>query len=219
MMAERSAISAPAAVGRLLSNGARYRCARYQNERVGTSNIERVTRTLPRLLLLAVALVVVAVCAPTGTATSGVTSSVLPPDPSNATFRIERDTVAIVNGRAEREAAPGSATKVTTTLADPRASGDVDGDGRLDTVVVLIYQPGGSGTLFYVAALLSTTAGVTTTPAVVLGDRIKVTGVKLDGRTIVVDVLDRSAGQPLTESPSVASRKRFIVDLGALVAQ
>ncbi len=176
-------------------------------------------RTLPNVLLLAVALVVV-VCAPTGTAASGVTSSVSPPDPSNATFKIERDTVALVNGRAEREAAPGSATKVVATLADPRASGDVDGDGRPDTVVILIYyQPGGSGTFFYVAALLNVTGGVTTTPAVLLGDRIKVTGVKLDGRTILVDALDRTAGQPLSESPSVASTKRFVVDRGVLVAQ
>jgi hypothetical protein len=201
-----------------LSNGAHYRCARHQNERVDTSNVERVTHTLPNVLLLAVALVVAA-CAPTGTAASGITSSVVPPDPSNATFKIERDTVVLVNGRAEREAAPGSATKVTTTLADPRASGDVDGDGRPDTVVVLIYQPGGSGTFFYVAALLNVTGGVTTTPAVLLGDRIKVTGVKLDGRTIVVDAVDRTAGQPLSESPSVASTKRFVVDRGALVAR
>jgi len=200
-----------------LSSGARCRRARHQNERVDASKIARTTRTLPNVLLLAVALV--AACAPTGTAASGVTSSVSPPDPSNATFKIERDTVALVNGRAERDAAPGSATKVTTTLADPRVSGDVDGDGRPDTVVVLIYQPGGSGTFFYVAALLNLTGGVTTTPAVLLGDRIKVTGVRLDGRTIVIDVLDRTTGQPLSESPSVASTKRFVVDRGALVAQ
>ena len=173
--------------------------------------------TLRNVLILAVALVVIAACAPTGTAASGVTSPVVPPDASNATFTIERDTVALMNGRAERDGAPGSATKVTTTLADPRVSGDVDGDGRPDTVVVLIYQPGGSGTFFYVAALLNAPGGVTTTPAVLLGDRIKVTAVKLDGRTIVVEVLDRTAGQPLSESPSVASTKRFVVERGALV--
>ena len=202
-----------------LSSGARCRCGKHQNQRVDASKVERTTRALPHVLLLAVALVVVAACASTGTAASGVTSSVSPPDPSNATFKIERDTVALVNGRAEREAAPGSATKVVATLADPRVSGDVDGDGRPDTVVVLIYQPGGSGTFFYVAALLNGTGGVTTAPAVLLGDRIKITGVKLDGRTIVVDALDRTAGQPLSESPSVASTKRFVVDRGALVTQ
>src|SRR5204862_7538809 len=144
---------------------------------------------------------------------------VAPADPANATFKIERGMVALVNGGAGREVAPGSATKVATTRADPRVSGDVDGGGRPDTVVVLIYQPGGSGTFFYVAALLDGTGGVTTAPAVLLGDRIKITGVKLDGRTIVVDALDRTAGQPLSESPSVASTKRFVVDRGALVTQ
>jgi hypothetical protein len=183
------------------------------------ANVERVMRTLPNVLLLAVALVVVAACAPTGTASSGLTSPAAPPEPSNATFTIERDTVALVNGRAEREAAPGSATKVTTTLGDPRVTGDVDGDGRPDTVVVLIHQPGGSGTLFYVAVLLNAIGGVTTTPAVMLGDRVKVTGVKLDGRRIVVDVLDRTDGQPLSESPSIALTKRFVVARGALVVQ
>ena len=70
-----------------------------------------------------------------------------------------------------------------------------------------------------VAALLNATGGVTTTPAVLLGDRIKVTGVKLDGHAIVVDLLNRGAGQPLSESPSVASTKRFVVDRGALIAR
>jgi hypothetical protein len=169
--------------------------------------------------VLGLSLFVVVGCAPTGTAASGGTSPVSAPDPSNATFTIERDTVTLVNGRAEREAAPGSATKVTATLDDQRATGDVDGDGRPDTVVVLVYQPGGSGTFYYVAALLNVTGRVTAMPAVLLGDRIKITGVKLDGRTIVVDLLDRTAGQPSTSSPSVASTKRFVVDHGALVAQ
>jgi hypothetical protein len=104
-------------------------------------------------------------------------------------------------------------------LADPRTSGDVDGDGRPDTVVVLVYQPGGSGTFFYLAALLNPTSGGTTTPAVLLGDRIKVTGLRLEGRAIVVDLLDRSAGQPLSVSPTVSATKRFVVDRGALIVQ
>jgi hypothetical protein len=170
-------------------------------------------------VILVVAFVVAVACEPTGTVASSATSSVSAPDPSSATFKIERDTVALANGRAEREAAPGSATKVTTTLADPRASGDVDGDGRPDAVVILVYEPGGSGTFYYVAALLNLTSGVTATPAILLGDRIKVTGVQLDSRAIVVDLLERSSNQPLSESPSFASTRRFVIDRGALIAQ
>ena len=179
--------------------------------------VERMASTIRKVLVLA--LVVMAACAPTGTAASGGASPVSAPDPSNASITIERDTVTLVNGRAEREAAPGSATKITTTLADLRATGDVDGDGRPDTVVVLIHQPGGSGTFYYVAALLNVAGGVAATPAVLLGDRVKVTGLKLDSRAIVVDLLDRSSGQALSASPSVASVRRFVVDRGALIAQ
>jgi hypothetical protein len=111
------------------------------------------------------------------------------------------------------------AAKVVTTLTGQRVSGDVDGDGRMDTVVILVNQPGGSGTFYYLAALLNTTAGLTVTPAVLLGDRIKVNAVRLDGRAVVVDLLDRAAGQPLAASPSVAMAKRFAIDRGALVAR
>ena len=141
------------------------------------------------------------------------------PDPANATYRIERDTVTLTNGRAEREAAPGSATKVVTTLADPRVNGDVDGDGRADAVVILVNQPGGSGTFYYLAALLNGAAGVTATPAVLLGDRIKVNAVRLEGRVVVVDLLDRSAGQPMAASPTVPITKRFAIDGGALAGR
>jgi hypothetical protein len=165
----------------------------------------RAARVMPMLALLAAA------CAPAATPSA--------PDPMNATFQLERSTVTLANGRAEREAAPGSATKVVTSLTDRRASGDVDGDGRADAVVVLTHQPGGSGTFYYVAALLNTSAGVTATPAILLGDRIMVNALRLDGRAIVVELLDRAAGQPLTASPTVASTKRFEVDRGALVVR
>lgn len=172
-----------------------------------------------KVLLVAAAAFVAVACTSTGTAASGGSAPVSAPDPSSATFKIERETITLVNGRAEREAAPGSATRITATLADQRATGDLDGDGRPDTVVVLLYQPGGSGTMYYVAALLNAAAGITATPAVQLGDRIKVTGLRLDGRAIVADLLDRAVGQPLSALPAVAVTRRFTLDRGALIAQ
>jgi hypothetical protein len=52
-----------------------------------------------------------------------------------------------------------------------------------------------------------------------LGDRIKISTLRIDGKTIVVDLLDHASGQPLTASPSVAVTKRFVVDGGTLKAQ
>jgi len=176
----------------------------------------RISATFACVVL---AILLAAACTPAGTAASGATATAGAPDPQNATYAIEKQTVTLANGRAEREAAPGSATKVVTTLADQRVTGDVDGDGRPDTVVILVQQPGGSGTFYYVAVLLNASGGATATPAVLLGDRIKVNALRLDGRIVVVDLLDRSAGQPLTASPSVSVTKRFSVDKGSLLAQ
>ena len=156
-------------------------------------------------------------CASNSTAASGGT--VAAPDPANATFTIDKAQITLVNGKAEKEAAPGSASKITTALTDKRATGDVDGDGRADTIVVLTQQPGGSGTFYYVAVLLNGASGVTAIPATMLGDRIVVNGVRLDGATIVVDLLDRASGQPFTTTPSVTVTKRFGVVQGALQAR
>ena len=175
-------------------------------------------RGLVSLALATVSLLAMACGTTTGAgSSSGATAQA--PDPRNATYRIDKDVLTITNGKLEREAAPGSATKIVTTVTDVQATGDVDGDGRPDTVVILANQPGGSGTFYYVAVLLNASSGVSATPAVLLGDRITVNSVKLDTRTIVVDMLDRAAGQPMTSSPSVSVTKRFTVDAGALKTQ
>lgn len=152
---------------------------------------------------------------------SGVGSGVPAPlqDPANATYSIERATVTLVNGRAEQDVAPGSASKNVATLTDQRVTGDVDGDGKPDTVVIVTYQSGGSGTFHYVAALLSTASSGAAGPSALLGDRIKVNAIRLDGRAIVVELLERSTGQPFTSSPTVPTVKRFEVVQGLLVVR
>lgn len=167
---------------------------------------------------LAFAMVFATGCGQTSGAASGGSTIAAAPDPANATFKIEKDTITLTNGRSERPSAPGSSSSAVTTL-DQKTSGDVDGDGRADSVVILVNQPGGSGTFYYVSALLNASGGTTATPALILGDRIKVNGVRIDGKTIVVELLDRAPGQPMTVSPSVSVTKRFSVDGGALKAE
>lgn len=154
-----------------------------------------------------------------GSSAASAGTPVPAPDARNATYRIDKDVVTLANGRLERDAAPGSATKIVTTLVDPQTTGDVDGDARSDTVVILVNQPGGSGSFYYLAVLMNTAAGVTATPAMLIGDRIVVTALRLEGRTIVVEYLDHASGQPLAASPTVTTTKRFVVDAGALRAQ
>ena len=141
------------------------------------------------------------------------------PDAASATFTIDGKPVTLVAGRSEREAAPGSATKIVTMLGAEKAEGDVDADGRPDVAVTLVYQPGGSGSFTYVAAVLNPTAGATGTNAVLVGDRVKVTVLRLDGKTIVVEYLDRRPGEPFATAPSVPTTKRLVTSGGKLVVQ
>jgi hypothetical protein len=153
-------------------------------------------------------LALAAACAPAATA-----------DPASATFTIDGRPITLVAGRAEQPAAPGSAAKIVTSLGTQRADADIDGDGRVDTAVALVHQPGGSGTFTYVALLLNPSTGPTGTNAVLIGDRITLSALRVDGKTIVVEYLDRRPGEPFTTAPSVATTKRLSLSGGKLSAQ
>jgi hypothetical protein len=78
---------------------------------------------------------------------------------------------------------------------------------------LLTYEPGGSGTFFYVAAALNTPDGYAGSEAFLLGDRIAPQSTNIDeGLTargtyrqnvIVVNYADRLPGEPFTTSPSI----------------
>ena len=140
-----------------------------------------------------------------------------PVDPSNATYTIDRRTVTLNNGVFEEPAAPGSAAKATTRLTDKRGSGDLNGDGKADAAVVLTFTGSGSGTFYYIVALLGQGGGKSAaTNAIVLGDRIGVDAVRIDGGKILVDTLERKPGEPFTTTPSVRATRMFQLREGAL---
>jgi len=139
-----------------------------------------------------------------------------PPDAANASYVIEKSSITLANGHAEAPVAPGSAAKAVTTLA-AKAVGDVDGDGRDDVAVALVHEPGGSGSFTYVAVVLNATTGAKATNTVLIGDRVAVQAVRLDGKTVVIEYLDRRAGEAFAVAPSVPTTKRFVIRDGALV--
>ena len=146
-------------------------------------------------------------------------ATVAAPDPAGATFVLEGKTVTLAGGRAEIGAAPGSATKIVTTLGTDRAVADLDGDGRPDAAVTVVQQPGGSGSFTYVAVVLNAAGGPTATNAIRIGDRVKVTGLRVDSSAVVLDYLDRAPTDPFTTAPSIATTRRFAVKDGKLQPQ
>ena len=140
-------------------------------------------------------------------------ANAIPIDPRNATFKIDQRQVTLSNGTFEEAAAPGSAAKATTRLSDKGAVGDVNGDAKPDAVAILTFSGGGSGTFYCVAVLLGNgTAKGDPTNAILLGDRIAVDAVRVDGGKISVDVLDRRVGEPFATAPSVKATRIFQVN-------
>lgn len=130
-------------------------------------------------------------------------------DPVNATYGIEGQQVALVNGKAEIQAAPGSATQITTTLLGKPVIGDINGDSKPDAAIILVQDSGGSGTFYYIAADITTSTGSQGTNAVLLGDRIAFQNIFIQNGQIVVNYADRQPGQPMSVSPSVNVTKYF----------
>jgi hypothetical protein len=133
---------------------------------------------------------------------------------------IDGKQVTLVNGVAETEAAPGSATKVTTKYFGNAVDVDLNADGLMDSGFLLTQDGGGSGTFFYVAAALQQSGGsYQGTNAIFIGDRIAPQSTNVDPNNpaqFIVNYADRKPDEPMSAQPSVAVSRTFKLDQGSL---
>jgi hypothetical protein len=134
------------------------------------------------------------------------------PDYKNATYLVEGSFVTLTDGVFEVEAAPGSATKITTRYFGNEAIGDLNNDGKDDVAFLLTQEAGGSGTFFYVVVALQTASGVEGTNAIFLGDRIAPQNTSIENGLIIVNYADRNPGEPFTTQPSLGVSKYFKIE-------
>jgi hypothetical protein len=132
-------------------------------------------------------------------------------DAANSVYVIDGKSVALEGGQAEEKAHAGSATIATTRIFDASTRGDLNGDGREDVVVLLVQDPGGSGTFYYVAAALRAEDGYQGTNAILIGDRISPQTVEVRDRTITVNYADRYPWEGFAVPPSVSRSRYFAV--------
>ena len=138
-------------------------------------------------------------------------------DYKDAEYRIDGVQVKLRDGAAETEAAPGSASKITTRYFGNEFMVDMDNDGRDDVAFLLTQETGGSGTFYYVVAALNTERGYVGSEAYPLGDRIAPQSIQMSPNprhknVIVVNYADRAAGEPMSAQPSIGKSAYLKLD-------
>lgn len=148
-------------------------------------------------------------------------------DHKNAEYIIGGMKVRLTNGVAETEAAPGSASKITTRYFGNEIKTDLNGDGREDIVFLLTQNTGGSGTFYYVVAALNNPRnnlqdenkdyrdmGYVGSEAFFLGDRIAPQTIdKGRGNIIIINYADRAPNESFAVAPSVGKSVWLLLDL------
>ena|SRR3989344_4151268 len=126
-------------------------------------------------------------------------------DPKNATYEIDGKSVTLVDGVSETEAAPGSASKVTTRYFGNEAKGDLNNDGKDDMAFLISQSGGGSGLFYYAVVALATGDGYKMTNAFFVGDRIapQTTEINTSAQELRVNFAERKPGEPMTARPSM----------------
>lgn len=134
----------------------------------------------------------------------------------DATYTIEGASVTLVNGKAETDITPGSASKLVTTYFGNEARADFNGDGREDIGFLLTQNSGGSGTFYYVVVALQTEFGYRGSNGILLGDRIAPQTTEARDGVLIVNYADRAEGEPMTARPSQGKSLYLRVEDSAL---
>lgn len=125
------------------------------------------------------------------------------PDPLNATYLIDGRAYQLTERRCETAPLPDSATRISTTALGKPVYADLTGDGRKDAAVLLVHDPGGSGTFFYVAAAVNVDNRYQGTNAVLLGDRIEPRRIRIGNGVVTVRFEDRGPEEAMSATPTV----------------
>ncbi|MBI2673784.1 MAG: hypothetical protein HYX23_00695 [Candidatus Zambryskibacteria bacterium] len=139
------------------------------------------------------------------------------PDPSNATFTLDNESITLSKGKNSRSVVPGSALIEETNLMDKFAYGDINADNKEDTVLFLARYGGGSGIFVYLAGYVSGPVTYRGSVAMFIGDRIIPQSIDVSRGIVTIKYLDRQAGEALAAEPTVLASKQFIFKNGEFV--
>lgn len=138
------------------------------------------------------------------------------PDPSNATFTLDDESITLSKGKNE-ETLSGTGFVEETVMLDKFAYGDINSDGRQDTVLFLVRSGAGSGTFLYVAAYVSGPVNYKGSIGTFLGDRVVPESISTKNGVVTVNYLDRESDEAFAAEPTIPVAKQFIYKNGELV--
>ena len=128
----------------------------------------------------------------------------------NAEYTVEGPAsgkAKLVNGVYEEPIAKSSA-KVVVTLQSGAATGDLEGNGIQDAAAVLTVQTGGTGTFYYLFAVLNDRGTPKPIASTKLGDRIKLNALTIQGGEIVVDMVTQGPKDSMAK-PTLAVISKY----------
>jgi len=109
------------------------------------------------------------------------------------------EPVRLTDGRWEGEPyVGGAATRPSLQLVDGLIeTGDIGGDGREESVAILVAKPGGSGIFVYVAVVGREGGEPVNVGTALVGDRVSVRTVYVDQGLVELDVVQQGPGDPV----------------------
>lgn len=107
-----------------------------------------------------------------------------------------RGAFTLANGKWEgKPYEPGGSSRPSVTfVGDFRLTGDLDGNGAEEAVVLLAANAGGTGEMSYLAIVGRLAGRITNIATAPIGDRVQVRDARIDGRRIVLDVVQAGEG-------------------------
>ncbi len=161
--------------------------------------------------------------APTKPPTIVPTATPFPPLALDALKNAEYAIQGPTSGKAKlvagsyKEKIANSAIQVTVLFNDLTATGDLSGNGSLDSAVILTVNSGGSGTFYNLYGILNDKGTPKPSAPELLGDRIKLKGLAIQGGELIIDFLTQGPKDPMT-NPTLGVTRKYKLQDGKLVS-
>lgn len=162
---------------------------------------------------------------PTATPVPEPTATLVPVPPltretlKNAAYPNEWPTggvAQLVDGVYREKYLPDSATEMIIRLSHLIVHGDLNADGAADAAAVLVADPGGSGTFYYLAAVLNQNGTPKPVASQFLGDRVFIRSFKVEDGNVVIE-LDISGPEDPACCPTDSKRFTYRLEGDQLV--